>query len=81
MKNPKDWIPVEPEKIPKILMDLIRRREDCLTPTEIARKVGIGQNNILNWLNGKNIPRLDLFCRVLDDLGKRLVIVDKEEYD
>lgn len=68
---------VEPEELPQILRELIN---DQLMPiTAVGRRAGIGENSLMNWVKGKNVPRLDSLCYVLDVLGKRLVIVDKEK--
>lgn len=44
-------------------------RNSGLTQTELARRLGIGQQTISEYLHGKSMPALDTFanlCAVLD---------------
>ena len=58
-----------------ITLDMIRTRlqetirESGLTQSEIARRLGIRQATVAQYLSGRSMPALDTFanlCRVLD---------------
>ncbi len=58
-----------------ITLDQIRTRiadtikQSGLTQTEIARRLGIGQQTVSEYIRGKSMPALDTFanlCAVLD---------------
>ena len=58
-----------------ITLDQIRTRiieaikQSGLTQTEIANRLGIGQQTVSEYLRGKSLPALDTFanlCKILD---------------
>ena len=55
-------------------------KQSGLTKTELARRLGIGQQQISCYLHGKKMPALDTFaklCAVLDvDANEILCIAD-----
>ena len=55
-------------------------KQSGLTQTELARRLGIGQQQISCYLHGKKMPALDTFaklCAVLDvDANEILCIAD-----
>ncbi len=55
------------EQIRAKIVDAIK--QSGLTQTELARRLGIGQQTISEYLRGKSMPALDTFanlCAVLD---------------
>lgn len=55
------------EQIRAKIVDTIK--QSGLTQTELARRLGIGQQTISEYLRGKSMPALDTFanlCAVLD---------------
>lgn len=40
-------------------------------------RAGVGRTTISDWKHGKYSPRLNNFCKVVDRLGYKLVLVKK----
>ena len=66
------------ENIRKKLQDGIR--QGGLSQTELARRLGIGQQTVSEYLHGKSMPALDTFaklCAILDlDANEILCVGD-----
>ena len=58
-------------------------KQSGLSQTEIAKKIGIGQQTVSEYLHGKSMPALDTFanlCAVLDvDPAELLCIAEYKE--
>ncbi len=58
-------------------------KQSGLSQTEIAKKIGIGQQTVSEYLHGKSMPALDTFanlCAVLDvDPAEILCIAEYKE--
>lgn len=55
------------EQIRKKLQETIK--QSGITQTELAKKIGIGQQTVSEYIHGKSMPALDTFanlCVVLD---------------
>lgn len=55
------------EKIGKFILKC--RKDENLTQTELAEKLGVTDKSVSNWENGRNMPDLSLFkplCEILD---------------
>lgn len=58
---------IEPNKIQKKIVDAIKQSE--ITQTELARRLGVKQQTVAQYLSGRAMPALDTFanlCAVLD---------------
>ena len=66
------------EQIRKKLVEAIRTSK--MTQTELARRLGIGQQTVSEYLRGKSMPALDTFanlCAVLDVNPSDVLCLDK----
>ena len=55
------------------------RKQQKLTQTELAQKIGTKQQVISRVENRDNSPSVSLFCKIIDALGYRLEIVKIEK--
>ncbi len=72
-------LPVEQE-LKNLLEEMEKeRKRQGVSVVALSRKCGVVHNNIYRWIHGRVTPTLFSFLAVLDGLGKRMQIVDKEE--
>lgn len=55
------------EVFAKRLADVRGNRK--MSQADLAKRVGISKDTIINWEQGRNTPRLDLACALADALG------------
>jgi len=67
-------------KIRAKLQDAIR--QSSLSQTELATKIGVGQQTVSEYLHGKSMPALDTFaklCAVLDVDSNDILCISEYE--
>lgn len=58
-------------------------RQSGMTQTEIAQKIGVRQQQISSYINGKTLPALDTLsrlCTVLDLDANEILCIERESY-
>ena len=61
----------------EFLYNEMKKRD--MNQKEFAKLVGYSDMSISHYINCKRCPSLDIFIEILDALGKRFVVVDKEQ--
>ena len=52
-------------------------RKSGTKQSEFSQKAGLAQSTLCGYVNRHKLPSVAMFCRILNALGKRLVIMDK----
>lgn len=75
----KKAIPVDINNLPEILKELLaEQKRKGHTQRAICAKAGVSETAVKSWKDGQRFPQAEMLCYLLDAMGKKLVIVDKE---
>lgn len=62
--------------IENVIQELLK--ESGRTKVDISKESNISVQTLFNWTVGKQCPRIDMFCYYLDELGYKLLVVNKD---
>lgn len=63
--------------IENVIQELLK--ESGRTKADISRKSKVSVQTLFNWTIGKQCPRIDMLHYFLNELGYKLIVVEKDD--